>query len=242
MKKKTIVITGSEGKIGKVLKNHFYKNNYDVVGLDLKKGLRTYKCNIVKENDVKKIFKSKFQNKFPDILINSASVIPKIKKFRFTKYSLSDWKKTLDVDLVGSFNVTKECCKLFEKKNRGIIINISSIYGVVGPDQNLYGGKKKYLGYKALEYSVAKSGLIGFTKSLAAYYKDTNIRVVCLVLGGVNDKLHKRKFLRGYLSKSIANRMISSDEIIPYIEFIIKNPKFITGSCLNVDGGVTTMI
>ena len=144
--------------------------------------------------------------------------------------------------MVGSFNVTKECCKLFEKKNRGIIINISSIYGVVGPDQNLYGGKKKYLGYKALEYSVAKSGLIGFTKSLAAYYKDTNIRVVCLVLGGVNDKLHKRKFLRGYLSKSIANRMISSDEIIPYIEFIIKNPKFITGSCLNVDGGVTTMI
>ena len=79
MKKKTIVITGSEGKIGKALKNHFYQKNYNVVGLDLKKGFKTFKCNIIKENNVKKIFKSKFKKNSPDILINSASIIPIIK-------------------------------------------------------------------------------------------------------------------------------------------------------------------
>ena len=82
---KTIVITGSEGKIGKVLKNHFYKNNYDVVGLDLKKGLRTYKCNIVKENDVKKILKQSSEM--------NAKIITTEKDFhRLQNYKINDIK------------------------------------------------------------------------------------------------------------------------------------------------------
>lgn len=242
MEKKTIIITGSEGKIGKKLKNYFLKKNFNVAGIDLKKGFKTFKCDITKEKKVKQTLQYIFSKSKPSVLINNASIIPKIKKFKFSNYKIKDWKKTIDVDLIGSFNVTKECTKFFEKQNKGTIINISSIYGLVGPDQKIYGKEIKYHGYKPLEYSVAKAGIIGFTKSLASFYKGTNVKVICLILGGVNDPKHNSIFLKKYLNKSLTNRMITTDEICRFVEICIENPTFINGSCLKIDGGVTTII
>ena len=210
---KTIVITGSEGKIGKALKTYFQKKKFRIIGLDIKKGINSIYCDITNENDVKKKLGNILKANNPDILINAASIIPKIKKFKFSDYSSKKWTNTLKVDLFGSFFVSKICCKYFEKKNAGLIINFSSIYGLSGPDQSIYGKYKKNFGFKSLEYSVAKSGIIGFTKSLSAFYKHSNIRVLCFVLGGVESKSLNRTFVRKYLSKTVEDKMINTNQI-----------------------------
>ena len=128
-------------------------------------------------------------------------------------------------------------------KNKGKIINISSIYGVVGPDQNLYfDNRKKYTGRKPIEYSVAKSGIIGFTKALASFYQNTGIDIICLIFGGV-DENQEKKFVKKYSNKTIIGRMIKKGEYNKIIDFIISNEtKYLSGSCIDLSGGCLSML
>jgi NAD(P)-dependent dehydrogenase (short-subunit alcohol dehydrogenase family) len=152
------------------------------------------------------------------------------------------WRQGLDVDLIGSFLLSKYSAKIFEKRNAGKIINISSMYGLIDPDQNIYGKLKKNEGFKPLEYSVAKAGLIGFTKTLAAYYKNSNIDVLCLVFGGINDDQSK-KFKKKYSEKIIRNRMLTLQEAVDYISFFSSNKSsYSNGSSVIVDGGATSIL
>ena len=145
----------------------------------------------------------------------------KLGSFRFSNYSFEKWKKGLEVDLNGSFLISKYTLKHFESRGMGIILNISSIYGMIGPDQDIYVSKnKKYYGTKPLEYSVAKAGIICFTKSLASYYKNTNIKVNCLVFGGVKNKKQNKIFLNNYSRKTIIGRLANTNEYNKYIEFL----------------------
>ena len=240
-KSKTIVITGSEGKIGKALRKYFLKKNFTIIGLDKIKSKNSIYCDITNEKYLKKKLIPIFRLNNPDILINAASIIPRIKKFKFSNYSSKKWINTLKVDLFGSFFITKICCNYFEKKNSGLIINLSSIYGDSGPDQSLYGKLKKNYGYKSLEYSVAKAGIIGFTKSLSSFYKNSDIKVLCFKLGGVYDDKLSNKFRKNYLKKTIENKMISTDQICKYVEFCISNPNIVSGSCIDLDGGAKSL-
>lgn len=248
MSKKSILVTGSNGLIGKQIKKFFTNKKFKTFGLDFKNtDSSTISCDITSEKQVKNAFKVLNKKTSLNVLINNASLNPskiqklKQKTFKFSNYKLTNWKKAIDVDLIGSFLVTKEALKVFEKKNEGLIINISSIYGVIGPDQNLYGKRKKYHGFKPLEYSVAKAGVIGFTKALASFYKGTNIKVICLVLGGVFDNQPK-SFVKNYSERTIDNRMMDVKELINYLEFYISKKNFYSsGSCIFIDGGKLSM-
>ena len=225
-KNKIIVISGSSGLIGDKIKKYFLLQGAKVIGLDINKiDDNTIKCDITNEISVKKSFKLILKKyKSIDLLINNASrnpIVEKVKNYKFSNYDLNKWKSGLDVDLIGSFLLSKYSAKIFEKKNRGKILNISSMYGLIGPDQNIYGKLKKYYGYKPLEYSVAKAGLIGFTKALSAYYKNTNIDVLCLVFGGIEDNQSKI-FKKNYTKKIIKNRLCSIEEVIDYISFLLQ--------------------
>ena len=246
-KNKVILISGSNGLIGENLKKYFFSKGAKVVGLDLvKKDDSTYKCDITNEDSVKKTFKliiKKYQT--IDILINNASKNPiaqNVKNYKFSEYNLDKWRQGLEVDLVGSFLLSKYAAKIFEKKNKGKIINISSMYGIIGPDQNIYGKLKKYEGFKPLEYSVAKAGLIGFTKALASYYKRSDINVLCLVFGGINDNQSKN-FKKKYLEKTIKNKMCSIDEVVDYISFFSsEKSSYSNGASIIIDGGATSIL
>ncbi len=246
-KNKVIVISGSNGLLGENLKRYFFSKEAKVIGIDLvKKDNMTIKCDITNEKSVKKTFKSitKKYSKI-DILINNASrnpVVEKVKNYKFSNYELKKWRQGLDVDLIGSFLLSKYSAKIFEKRNVGKIINISSMYGLIGPDQNIYGKIKKYEGFKPLEYSVAKAGLIGFTKGLAAYYKNSNIDVLCLVFGGINDDQSK-KFKKKYSEKIIKDRMCTLQEAVDYISFFSSDKSsYSNGSSVIIDGGATSIL
>ena len=246
-KNKTIIISGSNGLIGSKLKKYFISEGANVVGLDLKKTDKyTIKCNIINENSVKKTFdliKKKYKS--IDLLINNASknpIVEKIKSYKFSNYDLNKWKDGLEVDLVGSFLLSKYAAQIFEKANKGKIVNISSMYALIGPDQKIYGKIKKYHGYKPLEYSVAKAGLIGFTKALSSYYKNTNIQVVSLVFGGIEDNQNK-SFKKNYSDKIIQNRLCTIDEVINYISFYSSSKSsYSNGASIIIDGGATSIL
>ena len=111
----------------------------------------------------------------------------------FEDYPLAVWKKTIDINLTGVFLVAREAGRLIKATSRcGVMINISSIYGVVGPDHRIYEGQpfKSFPGYSA-----SKSGVIGLTKWLATWWGG-DIRVNCVSPGGVFNQ-HNKEFYDG---------------------------------------------
>jgi len=185
-----------------------------------------------------------------DILINSAAVDPKFEQDdgggvkndgSFTSYSLENWRRSMDVNLTGAFIVTQQVCKVFEKTNKGVVVNISSHYGIIGPDQRIY---KKVDGtqdfFKPVDYSVTKAGIHGFTKALASYYRGTNIRVNSLSPGGALNK-HDDLFVKQYSFNTILGRMAEPDEYKGAILFLCSDASsYMTGGNLVVDGGWTS--
>jgi 2-deoxy-D-gluconate 3-dehydrogenase len=185
-----------------------------------------------------------------DVLVNSAALDPKfdpqalakgIAPGKFEDYPLEQWNAALNVNLTGMFLVTQASARqMVAQGKRGSIINICSTYGLNGPDQRIY---RKADGsqpaFKPVYYTVTKAGVLGFTKYLAAYYMETEIRVNALTPGGVfND--HDETFVRNYSAKTILGRMARKDEMNGALLFLASEASsYMTGNNLVVDGGWT---
>ena len=157
-----------------------------------------------------------------DVLVNSAALDPKfdpaaasrgIAPGAFEDYPLEQWNAALNVNLTGMFLVTQACVRpMIAQGRKGSIVNICSTYGLNGPDQRIYIKEGERVAYKPVYYTVTKAGVMGFTKYLAAYYADTEIRVNALTPGGVfND--HEEYFVKNYSAKTILGRMAKKDEM-----------------------------
>ena len=122
----------------------------------------------------------------------------------------------------------------------GVIINLSSIYGLAAPDQRMYQRPGKTPAYKPVYYSVTKAGIIGLTQYLAAYYAGKNIRVNALTPGGVFNG-HEPDFTAAYSARAILGRMAEKDEMNGALLFLASDASaYMTGANLVVDGGWTT--
>lgn len=184
-----------------------------------------------------------------DILVNSAALDPKfdadasskgIAPGAFEDYPLEDFRAAVDVNLTGMFLVTQACVKPMVKAGKGSIINICSTYGLNGPDQRLYLNEDgSRVAFKPVYYTTTKAGVVGFTKYLAAYYAETDIRVNALTPGGVfND--HNDTFNRKYSEKTIMGRMARKDEMNGALLFLASDASsYMTGNNVIVDGGWT---
>ena len=119
--KKNIIISGSKGLIGKNLVQFLKLRNKNVYEIDIKKKLKSeknyFQCDITREKQVKKTIKQITKINNIDVLINNAAYNQKFnsKKYSFSNYDLNKWKKNLEVDLIGSFLLSKHVCKNFEK-------------------------------------------------------------------------------------------------------------------------------
>jgi len=184
-----------------------------------------------------------------DVLVNSAALDPKfdadavqkgVPVGTFEDYPLEHWSEALEVNLTGAFLMTQACVKtMLDHGGRGSIINISSTYGISGPDQRLYVKSGKRVAYKPVYYSVTKAGILGFTRYLAAYYAGTEIRVNALTPGGVFNQ-HEEYFVQNYSSRAILGRMARADEMNGALLFLASEASsYMTGANLVVDGGWT---
>jgi 2-deoxy-D-gluconate 3-dehydrogenase len=184
-----------------------------------------------------------------DILVNSAALDPKfdpdaaavgIAPGAFEDYPLEQWNDALNVNLTGMFLVTQACSRQMVKQGKkGSIINICSTYGLNGPDQRIYIKDGKRVAFKPVYYTTTKAGVMGFTKYLAAYYAETEIRVNALTPGGVYNN-HEEYFVKNYSAKTILGRMAHKDEMNGALLFLASEASsYMTGNNVIVDGGWT---
>ena len=184
-----------------------------------------------------------------DVLVNSAALDPKfdpeatnkgITPGAFEDYPLDLWNSALNVNLTGMFLMTQACVKpMIEQGKKGSIINICSTYGLNGPDQRIYIKEGKRVAFKPIYYTVTKAGVMGFTKYLATYYAETEIRVNALTPGGVFNN-HEDYFVKNYSAKTILGRMAKKDEMNGALLFLASEASsYMTGNNVVVDGGWT---
>jgi len=181
-----------------------------------------------------------------DILVNNAALDPKFDAAHhgehtsnFENFPFAKWQESLDVNVTGMFLCAQAVAGPMLEAKSGIIVNISSTYGLVGPDQRLYEREGEANQYKPVTYSVAKAAVLGLTRYLATYFRGSGIRVNTLTPGGVVAD-HDEEFMERYAEKTILNRMANPEEISSALLFLVSPASsYMTGSNLIVDGGWT---
>lgn len=224
--KNRLVITGSEGLIGKKLAEHF-KNNYEVLPLDIKLG-----HDLSSEKFVADWF-AKNKNLYGMIVCHAYNPVPAkdTKKVEPVDISLKELREYLEVNVTSAFDV----CRNFIKNNKdGVIINVSSIYGTVSPKHHLYKNFTKHIGYP-----VSKAAVVMMSKYLATYYAP-NIRVNTVMFGGIADPKQDQYFTEQYSANVPFRRLMRVDEAISVFEFLLdEKSTYVTGAEFFVDGGWT---
>ncbi|MBI3255593.1 MAG: SDR family oxidoreductase [Candidatus Andersenbacteria bacterium] len=174
-----------------------------------------------------------------DVVVNNAALDPKFdakadKNAKlFENYPADILRKGVDVNLVGYVLVAQQAVKYMKEAKCGVIVNVSSIYGEVGPDQRIYPNGTQ----KPVEYAITKGGVVMLTKWLATTYGDEGIRANTLTLGGVF-KGHDKSFTDNYGSRAPLGRMMNPEEVGGPLVFMASDAaSYMTGADIIVDGG-----
>lgn len=260
LKNKVVIITGGAGLIGKEFVKAVVGNGGVAIIADINEDLGNKSLDLISEE-----LKIKFQISNPksqldfvnlditskeslnnciqyvnkkfgkiDALVNNA--YPKNKNFgkHFFDVEIEDFNQNLNMNLGGYFLCSQQIAKFFLKQGYGNIINIASIYGVVAPRFEIYANTPMTV---AVEYSVIKSGLIHFSKYLAKYLKEKNIRVNCISPGGIKDN-QPESFLNAYKEKCLNKGMLESIDICGTLVYLLSDAsKFVNGQNIVVDDG-----
>lgn len=181
-----------------------------------------------------------------DVLVCSAALDPKFDDSQsgqhgnsFEDYPLRAWQEALDVNLTGLFLCAQAAVSPMLMQKHGVIINICSTYGLVGPDQRIYQKPGQPPQFKPAFYSVTKAGVLGLTRYLATYYAGKNIRANALTPGGVYNN-HDEIFSQSYSARTILGRMAEKDEMNGALLYLASDASsYMTGANLVVDGGWT---
>lgn len=237
---KTIIITGGSKGIGQCLVENFAKDGYNVVlnynkseedAKDIKETLlkqgyniEIFKADVSKKEEVKELVKftlNKFQN--IDVLINNAG-ISGVKLF--TDITEEEWDNIMNVNLKSAYFIIQEVLPNMINRKQGLIINISSVWGLVGASCEV-------------AYSVTKAGLDALTKSLAKELGPSNIRVNSIAPGIIDTDMNKN--LDGIIIKEITeeislNRIGRPMDIYRCAKWLIED-EYTTGQVISVNGG-----
>ena len=199
--------------------------------------------DISNQNQVRKMVKNVVKKyRKIDVLINNAHFLPREDPkidTPFEKYPLDLWEECVKKNMVGLFLCCQEVGKVMKKQSNGVILNVSSIYGIQGSDQRIYGNSK--LNTPSF-YALTKGGMVNFTRYLAAYWNRKGVRVNTLTLGGVrDDKLQNKNFIQKYSEKTMIGRMANKEDYDGALLFLCSDASsYMTGSNLVIDGGWTT--
>ena len=220
---KVVLITGAAGIQGPEHVKAFTAAGAKVIATDIKELDVTSTDSI--NQAVKKIIGEYGRI---DVLVNNAGATG--------KYA-ADWDQIIKVNLTGTYL----CCQIIgAAMKQGSIINVSSIYGLVGPDLSMYEQAEyagKPMGVSA-GYAASKGGVIALTKYFASLYAP-KIRVNCVTPGGIFDN-QDENFVKKYSAKTMLGRMAKRNEVSGALLYLASDlSSYVTGANLAIDGGLT---
>lgn len=241
--KKVVLITGASRGIGKATAIEFAKKGYNVVinyvsnddaAKNLKKYLTenydtdvmTYKCDVSNEAKVKEMVKQviDYFGKI-DVLVNNAGIAIDV---AFEDKTVENFRKTLDVNLIGPFIVSREVGKYMLEQKRGSIVNVSS--------DDAYESYYEF----SLDYDASKAGLINLTHNLSKYFAPY-IRVNAVAPGWIETEMNSlldKEQMNEIENKYYLRRLGRSEEVAKAIYFLASDDaSYINNEVLRVDGG-----
>ncbi len=241
LKDKVAIVTGGTRGIGRAIVLELVQNGAKVVFTYLKSDesagivldevkelngeAEAIKADARDLSDAKRVVEETI-NKFSklDILVNNAGIL---KDKALMMMEPAEWQEVIDTNLTGYFNMAKACIVTMMKQRSGNIVNISSVAGIVGMPRQI-------------NYSSAKAGIIGLTKSLAKEVASYNIRVNAIAPGYVESDMTKDLKGKEDLVKRIPlSRFAKPDEVAKVVLFLVTNKSdYITGQVIKVDGGL----
>lgn len=240
---KVAYITGGARGIGKAIALELAKNKFDVVV-----NYRTYSSEVenlkneiesknvdclLVEGDISNFedcekMSKKILEKFGriDVLVNNAGITKDGLIMRMKK---EDFTSVIDINLVGTFNVTRNVIPTMVKQKSGRIINVSSVVGITGNAGQT-------------NYSASKAGIIGFTKSLAKELASRNILVNAIAPGFIDTDMTSAlsdNVKESIFSQIPLKRMGRIEEVAKVVKFLsMEDSGYITGQVINIDGGM----
>ena len=241
---KTALITGVSGGIGKATAKKFIDNGYFVIGQynSNQKSINDFYLELEKENKSDYFFAIKadlsdsqdilnmmatIEKSFKhlDVLVNNAGIsLTKL----ITDTSEEDWDKVFAINIKSAYMITNRVLKGMIDKKQGKIVNVSSMWGLVG-------------GSMEVAYSSAKAGLIGYTKALAKEVGQSNVNVNCVCPGVIDTPMNARLSaddLSELKGQTPLNRIGKPIDVANLIYFLCSDEaSFITGQIISVDGG-----
>ncbi len=240
LESKTAIITGGASGIGKATALKFIEHSAKVILFDISESALKEFCNneikekgwyfagdISKSEDVTRFVQEiKSREEKIDILVNNAGVTRDTFLIRMKE---EDWDFVLNINLKGIFLLTKEIVRMMIKQNAGVIINLSSVVGIMGNAGQC-------------NYSASKAGVIAFTKSLAKEVGARNIRVVAIAPGFIQTPMTENlpeEIKNKYIGQISLKRFGKSEEVAELISFLASDrASYITGCVVQVDGGM----
>lgn len=257
-----VVITGVCGQLGYSYALALLERGARVVGLDVRKSASSdqlhksfgqrflfCECDVTSVEDLGRALKAtRLSFGEPSGLINNAAIdsppgASAKENGPFEDYPDSSWDRVMDLNVKGVYLACKVFGAAMARAGRGSIINVSSIYGVVAPDQSIYEYRRTRgeAFYKPVAYAVSKSAILNLTRYLAVYWASVNVRVNTLVIAGVENR-QEDEFKAAYCARIPIGRMAVSNEYDGAIVFLLSSASsYMTGAQLVLDGGWTAI-
>jgi len=242
MEKKNVLITGSSRGIGAATAREFAKHGFNVVinytsnqdaANDLKAELETnyhitalvIKCDVSNETEVKEMVK-KVNKELGniDVLINNAGIAI---DSTLEDKKVEDFKRILEVNLIGTYNTCKEIGLKMLKKKEGSIVNISSTNGI-----------DSYYPY-SMDYDASKAGVISLTHNFAVSYAPY-VRVNSIAPGWVNTEMNKElddEYIKEECKHILLNKFCEPEEIAKEIYHVAVESTYLNDAIIKIDGG-----
>lgn len=240
MADKVALITGASRGIGRACAIELAKAGYDIAVsyagndeaanntvnelLALGVKAKTYKFSVAdKDACAKAVEEVMAEFGRIDVLVNNAGIT---KDGLFMRMNADNWEAVINTNLNSAFYMTNPVVKIMMKQRSGCIINMSSIVGVYGNAGQA-------------NYSAAKAGLIGFTKSLAKEIGSRNIRVNAIAPGFIQTDMTKGLEETKIAEHIALNRLGNPEDIAKTVKFLAEDGTYITGQVIGVDGGLS---